>query len=101
MNWLLIVISLITGIILGIIYFGGLWITVRYMVNREHPYFLIFISFGIRLTIIMAGLYIILVHGWVYLVISLVGFILTRILIVYVVNSEYLTQSKISDNRMR
>jgi F1F0 ATPase subunit 2 len=99
MNWLLILISLITGSILGVFYFGGLWITVQYLVNGKHPYSLFFVSFFIRILVVLAVFYLIVVQGWIYLVVSLLGLIITRMIIVTVLKPDLTVQSKAHGKR--
>jgi len=73
---------LIVGIILGLFYFGGLWFTVQNLNNRPHPFILLIASLFIRMAIVLTGLYLILQQGWIGLVMSLIGFITMRVVMI-------------------
>ena len=54
---LMIVLALITGVVLGIIFFYGLWLTVKKAVTAKIPALWILGSFLIRTSVILLGIY--------------------------------------------
>lgn len=68
----------IAGLLLGGIYFGGLWWTVRNGVTAKHPALLFLVSMIVRMAIIMAGFFFIGGGQWPRLLICLAGFIAAR-----------------------
>lgn len=70
--------SLITGMILGGLYFTGLWYTVRRLPDSRSPFRLVALSFAIRVSAVLTGFYFIMEGQWLQLVAALIGFILVR-----------------------
>ncbi|GAA5520221.1 ATP synthase subunit I [Aliifodinibius salicampi] len=66
------------GVVLGLIYFGGLWITVKKVNNARRPYLLLASSFLVRTALVLAGFYLLLLYNWIYLVLAMITFIVTR-----------------------
>jgi F1F0 ATPase subunit 2 len=73
--------ALIAGIMLGAIFFGGLWWTVRKGVSAKHPAFWFFGSMLLRTCIVLLGFYFILGDSWQRLLAGLLGFIVARIVV--------------------
>lgn len=73
--------ALIAGIMLGAIFFGGLWWTVRKGVSAKHPAFWFFGSMLLRTCIVVLGFYFILGDSWQRLLAGLLGFIVARIVV--------------------
>lgn len=67
---------------MGSLYFYGLWWTVRQMIDNQHPYRLMLLSFVIRSVLVMGGFYLLLLWGWQILAIGLLGFIAARMVVV-------------------
>lgn len=79
-----IVAALISGILLGAFYFGGLWWTVRRMSGSQRPLYLYFASLAFRMIIISGGFYFVLIlAGWPALIACLVAFIALRSLLIH------------------
>lgn len=75
--------ALITGVFLGIFYFGFLWWSVNRISRTRHPIILTIGGYVIRLAIAILVFYLILRIGdWRALLICLAGFIITRIILV-------------------
>jgi len=74
--------ALIAGMMLGAIFFGGLWWTVRKGVSAKHPAFWFFGSMLLRTCIVVLGFYFILGDSWQYLLAGLLGFIAARLIAV-------------------
>jgi F1F0 ATPase subunit 2 len=74
--------SLAAGILLGAIFFGGLWWTVRHGVLSGHPGLWFAGSMLLRITIVMTGFYFLLglpADGWKILLAGSLGFIMARL----------------------
>ena len=70
--------ALVTGVLLGAIFFGGLWWTVRKSISSKQPAFLFLGSLLLRTSIVLAG-FCFIAHGhWERLLISLLGFVVAR-----------------------
>ncbi len=73
--------SLIAGGILGIIFFGGLWLTIQRALHSKKAAFLFVSSFIIRMAIILAGFYYVSQHSWQKMLVCLAGFLIARTII--------------------
>jgi len=70
------------GLLLGTIFFGGLWWTVRKGVSSKQPALWFFGSLLLRMSIVLAGFYFISSSHWERLMMCLLGFILARIVVI-------------------
>jgi F1F0 ATPase subunit 2 len=74
------ILSFFVGIVLGLFYFGTLWLTLQYLPKVRRPEILTLGGLFIRLVITLSGFYLIVRAGrWESLLIALGGFILARI----------------------
>jgi F1F0 ATPase subunit 2 len=71
----------LAGILLGAIFFGGLWWTVRKGLSSKRPALWFFFSLLLRLAIVMAGFYYVGQGDWRRLAACLAGFIIARLLV--------------------
>jgi len=69
------------GAFLGLIYFGGLWLTVKTAPDKRRPVRWLAISFVARMTVALAGFWIILRMNPAALFLALAGFFLVRIVL--------------------
>lgn len=76
-SWQLLITSL-WGMSLGIFYFGGLWITVRLVPRVSKPKKLLFISFILRISVLLVNLWLILHLYFLYFPATLIAFFLVR-----------------------
>ncbi len=83
----LVLLAAIAGVLLGIFYYGTLWMTVRYVVLRQRP-LLLLVSFVLRAAVVVAVFVLILQNGWYHLIAALAGFILGRL-----VSNEFVKRS--------
>ncbi len=83
-DWPLYLISFIVGIALGIVFFGGLLMTVRKAMSTSRPAIWFIASLLIRSALVIGGLYWATGQQWQRLLVSLSGFILSRFLVLYV-----------------
>lgn len=73
--------ALIAGLLLGVIYFAGLWWTVRRGVAAKHVALWFFTSLLLRMSIVVSGFYFILGDDWKRLMAGLPGFMMARLLV--------------------
>lgn len=73
--------SALAGVLLGLFYFGGLWLTVRKIPSSGNPGILILGSFVVRLLVTLCGMYLVMDGKWELLVACLAGFLLMRIVL--------------------
>jgi F1F0 ATPase subunit 2 len=73
--------ALLTGVVLGAIFFGGLWWTVRKCVSSDQPAFWVLGSALLRTGVVLAGFYFIAQGHWERLVACLCGFIIARMIV--------------------
>ena len=73
-----IILAGLAGIILGLFYFGGLWITVQRLPTARHPALLTMGSFLGRTAVTLGGFYLVMAGSLGNLLACLVGFLLAR-----------------------
>jgi len=66
------------GVVLGLFYFGSLWLTVRLAHCLRYKISLACVSFVGRLTFVFVAYYVIMAGRWERFAIALFGFYLTR-----------------------
>jgi F1F0 ATPase subunit 2 len=75
--------ALSAGVLLGAIFFGGLWWTVRKGVSSEQPAFWFFGSLLLRMSITLAGFCFVSGGQWEQLLLCLVGFVIGRLVVTW------------------
>ncbi len=75
--------ALATGVLLGGIYFGGLWWTVCKGFSSKQPALWFLGSLLLRTSIALAGFYFIARGHWERLLVCLVGFIMARLIVMW------------------
>lgn len=78
---LLIILSGLAGVVLGGLFFGGLWWTVRRGLASPRPALWFLGSLLVRTGIVLAGFYLVAQGDWKALSASLLGFIAARFLV--------------------
>jgi F1F0 ATPase subunit 2 len=71
-------ISFIVGAAIGVIYFAGLWETIRRLPDVEKPVRRIALSYAVRTTLALSGFYFVMQGEWERLAVAMVGFLLMR-----------------------
>lgn len=82
------VLSMFGGMILGTIYLGGLYLTVRRLRESAQPALLMVGSFGLRIAILLGGFYFIMDGRWERLVAAVAGFMIVRTAIIRMAKPE-------------
>ena len=73
--------ALATGVLLGGVFFGGLWWTVHKAISSRQPALWFLGSMLLRTGIVLSGFYFISGGDWKRLLASLLGFILARLIV--------------------
>ncbi len=73
---------LLWGGLVGLVYFGGLWLTVARLTKVKHQALWMLSSFVIRNLTAVAGFYPVVLMGWRPALYCLAGFILVRFVLV-------------------
>ena len=84
----LLALALSAGVLLGAIFFGGLWWTVRKGVSSEQPACWFFGSLLLRMGIALAGFYFVSGGHWERLLLCLVGFVIARLVVTWLTRSS-------------
>jgi F1F0 ATPase subunit 2 len=82
------VLAFIAGLVLGTLFFGGLWLTVKKAVTSKIPALWIFSSFLFRITITLIGFYFTAEGNWQRLLICLLGFVAARFIVIHLTKSN-------------
>jgi F1F0 ATPase subunit 2 len=73
--------ALATGLLLGAIFFGGLWWTVRKGVSSKRPALLFLASLLLRTAVVVAGFYVVSDGHWQRLLACVLGFTIARFVV--------------------
>lgn len=73
--------ALVAGVLLGAMFFGGLWWTVRKGVSSARPARWFFGSLLLRMSMTLAGFYVVSEGHWERLLMCLFGFTLARLMV--------------------
>ena len=76
------------GLMLGAIFFGGLWWTVNKGVSSQQPALWFLGSFLVRMSITLTGFYFIGRGNWERLLVCLLGFLTARVLVTWMTRSS-------------
>jgi len=77
-EFLILAVALAAGLLLGAVFFGGLWWTVRKGVSSKHPALWFLGSMLLRMGMVLLGFYFVGRGNWQRLVSCLLGFIIAR-----------------------
>ena len=75
---LMLVVAGLAGLVLGAVFFGGLWWTVRQGVSSPRPVLWFVGSLLLRTGIVLAGFYLVGSGQWQRLLVCLLGFVIAR-----------------------
>lgn len=80
--------ALFAGIVLGVLFFGGLWLTVRQGLNSKKPYLLFIASLILRMAVVVIGFYYVGANNWQRMIACLLGFLIARMLITFITKKD-------------
>ncbi len=78
-----VILAFVAGIALGVIFFGGLWFTVKKLITAKVPALWMVGSFILRVGMVLLGFYFIGAGNWQRLLICLLGFIAARFIVIH------------------
>ncbi len=73
--------ALIVGVMLGALFFGGLWWTVRHGLAAKQPALWFFGSMLLRTGIVLLGFYVVMGDDWRKFLAGLLGFVIARLIV--------------------
>ena len=73
---------LLAGLLLGALFFGGLWWTVQKGLSARQPALWFGVSMLLRTGIVLAGFYLVSGADWKRLLLCLLGFIVARFIVI-------------------
>lgn len=75
--------SFAAGVALGLVVFGGLWLTVRDLDRAPHPVLRMLGSLLLRLGLVLGAFYVVIGYGgWRHALAAVLGFTMLRVLVV-------------------
>ena len=92
---LTVTLALLAGVLLGMIFFGGLWWTIQRGISSKQPAVLFSGSFLLRTFIVLAGLYYVSHGDWRKLLACMLGFLFARILVTRLTRLQIEKKTKI------
>ncbi len=78
---LMLIVAGVTGLVLGAIFFGGLWWTVHQGVSSPRPAVWFLGSTLLRMSLVLAGFHFVGRGHWDRLLVCLLGFVIARLLV--------------------
>lgn len=80
---LMLTLSALAGVFLGLLFFGGLWWTIRKAMTSSRPALWFMSSLILRMGIALAGIYYVGMGDWKRMVACVVGFIVARFVVTW------------------
>jgi F1F0 ATPase subunit 2 len=90
LTWITVALS---GVLLGIFFYGGLWWTTRKGLIAKHPAILFLVSMIVRTAVVLIGFYFLSAGQWQRILVCLAGFTLARLLMLRYTKKEAMTLS--------
>jgi F1F0 ATPase subunit 2 len=91
--------AVMMGVILGMIFFGGLWWTVEKGVAAKRPELLFLGSLLLRVSVTLAGFYYVGNGKWQRIIGCLIGFILARAMVNWLTQSSRAKSNGLQEDR--
>lgn len=85
--------ALFAGMVLGALFFGGLWWTVQKGLASPRPALLFVGSLLLRISITLAGFYFVMGSDWTRLLACLAGFVVARLVIIRMTSMRIKTEA--------
>jgi F1F0 ATPase subunit 2 len=86
--------ALAAGVLLGTMFFGGLWWTVRRGVSSQQPALWMFGSLLLRMSLALTGFYCVSGGHWERLLLCLLGFVMARLVVTWLTRPSSETQTR-------
>ena len=93
-----IILPLIAGIILGAVFFGGLWLTVKKAVGSKYASLWVLASSLLRTGIALTGFYFVAGNNWQRLLVCVLGFIIARFITMWL--TKYYDHKQLHLNKL-
>ena len=93
-SFLSLALSLVAGALLGAIFFGGLWWTVRKGVASQRPALWFVGSLLLRMSVALAGFYFASGGRWERLLVCLLGFVVARLVVTWLIRPSTENQTR-------
>ncbi len=90
---LVMIVALLIGMVLGLFFFGMLWLTVRHVPRSRHPVAVVFFSLLGRMAVVLGVFYVLMDGGWQRPVAGLVGFVFVRQVMIRFVGIQKLDET--------
>ena len=91
--------ALIEGVLFGVLFYAGLWWTVRRLASVKQVTLLFLGSLLLRTIVVMLGFYFMLGDSWQHLLAGLTGFVIARFIVIRLTRpADILTTSVMADN---
>ncbi len=84
----------VTGMLLGALFFGGLWWTIRKSIASKRPAFWFVGSLLLRISIAVTGFYLVSGGHWQRLLVCLLGFVMARVVVTRLTRTSEERQSR-------
>jgi F1F0 ATPase subunit 2 len=81
-------VALAVGGVLGFVFFGGLWWTVRNALTAANPALVFLASLMLRTGIVLTGVYYVAGNGWLSVLLCLCGFITARVVVTRITQQQ-------------
>jgi F1F0 ATPase subunit 2 len=83
-----VVLAWVAGGVLGAMFFGGLWWTVRKGVSSRQPALWFFGSLLLRMSLALTGLHVVSGGQWDRLLVYLLGFVMARLVVTWLTRAS-------------
>jgi F1F0 ATPase subunit 2 len=80
--------AFLAGMVLGGVFFGGLWLTIRHTLSSAALGLWLVASLVLRMAIVLLGFYVVVAGDWRRLMACLIGFVLARSMIARVLQAR-------------
>ncbi|GAB3265146.1 hypothetical protein GCM10027347_32680 [Larkinella harenae] len=82
-NWIDILLAGIAGLVSGVVFYGGLWLTVKKALNNKYASLLFFSSFLLRTAFTLTVFYFAAAGRWERMLVCMAGFLIARLAVIY------------------
>ncbi len=82
------ILSFVAGVILGMLFFGGLWWTIRKCVSAKQPALWILGSLLLRTSIVLVSFYFVALGHWERFLVCLLGFVIARVVVMRLLRGQ-------------